>query len=90
MLYAGFWDVRWVTHEGNATIAGVDKIRRLESHTSPIQIHSSDYGVISGDRLENRIAREQHGECSELVKNQGYEYGGRSNRTAQKENSLMC
>ena len=31
---------RWVTHEGNATITGVDEIHGLESHTSPIQIHS--------------------------------------------------
>ena len=33
---------RWVTHKGNATLTGVDEIRGLESHTSPIQIHSSD------------------------------------------------
>ena len=29
---------------------GVDEIRGLVSRTSPIQIHSSDYGVISEDR----------------------------------------
>ena len=33
---------RWVTHEGNAAITGNDEICELESHTSPIQIHSSD------------------------------------------------
>ena len=41
-------------------------------------------GVIRGDRLKNRIAREQHEECNEFVSNQGYESGGRSNRTVQK------
>ena len=63
---------RWETHEGNAAITGVDEIRGLESHTSPIQIHSSDYGVISGDRLENSIAREQHKECNELQWNRSW------------------
>ena len=76
--------MRWETHEGNTAITGVDEIRRLESHTSPIQIHSSDKGVISEDRLENRIVREQHGEYSQLVSNQGYKSEGRSNRTVQK------
>ena len=54
---------RLVTHEENAPITGVDEIRRLESQTSPIQRQ----GVISGDRLENRIAREQREEYSKLV-----------------------
>ena len=44
--------------------------------------------MISGDRLENRIAREQVEECSKLV-NQSENSKGRSNRTAQKEKSLM-
>ena len=61
--------VRWETHEGITVIMGVDEIRGLESRTLPKQIHSSDEGVISADRLENRIVRAQHEECNELVSN---------------------
>ena len=50
----------------------------------PIQKHGSNEGVISVDRLENRIAREQHEDCKELVSSQGYEIQGRSNRAAEK------
>ena len=41
-----------------------------ESHTSPIQLR---LGIISRDRLENRIVKEQIGECSKLVSQSGIE-----------------
>ena len=40
--------------------------------------------MISGDSMESRIVKVQHGECNEVISNQGYESKGRSNRTTWK------
>ena len=56
---------------------------RLESHTDPK--HLIQLRVISADRLEIRIAREQEYECRELMNQSGIEQRRWSYRTAQKQ-----
>ena len=62
---------RRVTHEGNSAITGGDADWIYKDNLT-IK-NSSDYGVLSADRLENRIAREQVWECSKLVNHSGIE-----------------
>ena len=47
--------------------AGNTDITRVTRYADPKHINDSDEGVISVDRLENRMARMQHEKCNEMI-----------------------